>query len=91
MGRISKRVDQMLSGTSTRSAPWHVIPADHKWFARLATAAVLVQTLVDTDPKYPRVDPGVRKLMEEARAKLLAELDDTKSVAKTNPEVAQPG
>jgi PPK2 family polyphosphate:nucleotide phosphotransferase len=70
--------NQMLSGTSTTSAPWHVIPADHKWFARLATAAVLAQTLADIDPKYPRVDPDVRKLMEEARVKLLAEIGDTK-------------
>jgi PPK2 family polyphosphate:nucleotide phosphotransferase len=46
---------QMLSATSTPWAPWYVIPADHKWFARLCAAAVLVHTLIDIDPQYPRV------------------------------------
>jgi PPK2 family polyphosphate:nucleotide phosphotransferase len=46
---------QMLSATSTPWAPWYVIPADHKWFARLCAAAVLVHTLIDIDPQYPQV------------------------------------
>ncbi len=46
---------EMLSATSTPWAPWYVIPADHKWFARLCAAAVLVHTLIDIDPQYPEV------------------------------------
>jgi PPK2 family polyphosphate:nucleotide phosphotransferase len=46
----------MLSATSTEHAPWYVIPADHKWFLRVAVAAVLVETLMDIDPHYPTVD-----------------------------------
>jgi PPK2 family polyphosphate:nucleotide phosphotransferase len=49
---------QMLSATSTTWAPWYVIPADHKWFARLCAAAVLVHTLIQIDPRYPEVSPG---------------------------------
>jgi PPK2 family polyphosphate:nucleotide phosphotransferase len=66
--------NQMLSGTSTKWAPWHVVPADHKWFARLATAAALVQTLVDIDPQYPRIDADIRTQMAEAGAELVSEL-----------------
>jgi PPK2 family polyphosphate:nucleotide phosphotransferase len=67
---------QMLSHTSTTWAPWYVVPADHKWFARLATAAVLATTLVDIDPKYPTVDPAARQEMDKARAELVAEVGD---------------
>jgi PPK2 family polyphosphate:nucleotide phosphotransferase len=56
---------QMLSATSTEHAPWYVIPADHKWFMRVAVAAVLVNTLHEIDPQFPTVS-------EEERAALLA-------------------
>ena len=62
----------MLSHTSTDAAPWYVVPADHKWFARVATAAVLINTLVDIDPHYPKVDPAVRAEMTAAKSELLA-------------------
>jgi PPK2 family polyphosphate:nucleotide phosphotransferase len=62
----------MLSHTSTDAAPWHVVPADHKWFARLATAAVLINTLADIDPHYPTVDPAARQEMAAAKSELLA-------------------
>jgi PPK2 family polyphosphate:nucleotide phosphotransferase len=63
----------MLSHTSTDAAPWYVVPADHKWFARLATAAVLINTLVDIDPQYPKVDPAMLQQMAETETELLAE------------------
>jgi PPK2 family polyphosphate:nucleotide phosphotransferase len=64
---------EMLTHTSTQWAPWHVIPADHKWFARIAVGAVLVQTLMEIDPQYPTADPQARRALQEARAKLEAE------------------
>ena len=66
--------DDMLSQTSTEWAPWYVVPADHKWFSRLATAAILVRALSAIDPKYPAADPAVRDQMLQARAELVAEL-----------------
>jgi len=63
----------MLSHTSTEWAPWHVIPADHKWFAHIAVGAVLVDTLVRIDPRYPVLDAQARTALEEARAALEAE------------------
>src|SRR6202050_25591 len=46
---------EMLSHTSTEWAPWHVIPADRKWFARLAAASVLMDALMRIDPKITEV------------------------------------
>ena len=66
--------DIMLSQTSTKWAPWYVVPADHKWFSRLATAAILVRALQAIDPKYPAADPATREQMMQARAELVGEL-----------------
>jgi PPK2 family polyphosphate:nucleotide phosphotransferase len=63
----------MLTHTSTEWAPWHVIPADHKWFARIAVGAVLAHTLIEIDPRYPQVDPDERRALAHARAGLEAE------------------
>jgi Polyphosphate kinase 2 (PPK2) len=64
---------EMLTHTSTEWAPWHVIPADRKWFARIAVGAVLVKTLAEIDPQYPTLDPEARRALQEARAQLEAE------------------
>ena len=61
----------MLSHTSTDWAPWHVIPADHKWFSHLSTSAVLLETLRDLNPQYPQVDAAAKAELAEARKELL--------------------
>jgi PPK2 family polyphosphate:nucleotide phosphotransferase len=66
-------LSEMLTHTSTEWAPWHVIPADHKWFARIAAGAVLAHTLIEIDPQYPTVDPETRQALQEARIKLEAQ------------------
>jgi PPK2 family polyphosphate:nucleotide phosphotransferase len=63
----------MLSNTSTEHAPWYVLPADHKWFAQLAAAAVIADTLIHIDPQYPAVAEDVREAMLRERAELMAE------------------
>ncbi len=63
----------MLSHTSTPWAPWYVIPADHKWFARIAAAAVIADTLIDIDPRYPTVDQAARQELLRFKSALDAE------------------
>jgi hypothetical protein len=43
----------MIRKTSNREAPWIVVPADHKWFARLVVSAALIEALEKIDPKFP--------------------------------------
>ncbi|MEU4095373.1 polyphosphate kinase 2 family protein [Streptomyces sp. NPDC026673] len=64
---------EMLSATSTRWAPWYVVPADRKWFARICAAAVLAHTLMEIDPRYPTVDDQARRELLTARQELLKE------------------
>jgi len=64
---------EMLTHTSTQWAPWYVIPADRKWFARICVSAILAHTLMDIDPKYPVVDAAKLKELNEVKALLEAE------------------
>jgi PPK2 family polyphosphate:nucleotide phosphotransferase len=66
----------MLSNTSTGWAPWHVIPADHKWFARLAASGVIIHELNDIDPQYPTLDAAAHEQLLKARDDLEREAPD---------------
>jgi PPK2 family polyphosphate:nucleotide phosphotransferase len=61
---------EMLSATSTAWAPWYVIPADRKWFARICVSAVLASTLIQLDPHYPVLGKESREQLLAARAEL---------------------
>lgn len=65
--------EKAINNTSTPHAPWHIIPADHKWFMRTAVCDILVNTLENMDLKYPEVGPAKKKNLEEARQMLLSE------------------
>lgn len=45
--------EEMLAETSTAAAPWHVVPADRKWYRNWAVSSILLHTLNDLDPRYP--------------------------------------
>ena len=68
-----KAFSEMLSATSTEWAPWYVIPADRKWFARICAAAVLARTLMEIDPHYPAVSPARRRNCSIVKGELEAE------------------
>jgi len=63
----------MLSRTSTEWAPWYVIPADRKWYARIAAGAVIANTLIEIDPRYPKVGKKAREALQEIRRDLEAQ------------------
>jgi PPK2 family polyphosphate:nucleotide phosphotransferase len=64
---------QMLTHTSTEWAPWYVLPADHKWFTRICAAAVIGQTLIEINPRYPAPDEAAQQELLRAKAELEAE------------------
>ena len=72
-GDYMKAYEEMIQETSTPEAPWYVIPADNKWFTRLAVAAAIVDTLNDLDLAYPEVDPAMRKQLAASRKALARE------------------
>jgi PPK2 family polyphosphate:nucleotide phosphotransferase len=62
-----------LRATSTAHAPWYVIPADHKWYMRMAVAELVVQALEGLDLEFPKISKDQRAELEEARNFLEAE------------------
>ena len=67
--------DEMLSHTSTEWAPWYVIPADHKWFTRLAVVSLLLRTMESLKLRYPEVSPEERSALLAAKAEMEEEGD----------------
>ncbi len=65
--------EQVFTHTSTKKAPWYIIPADNKWFMRLAVAAITYQTLDDLNLKYPTLTKEKKAELLEARKVLMAE------------------
>ncbi|MEH2562448.1 polyphosphate kinase 2 family protein [Bradyrhizobium sp. AZCC 2289] len=64
---------EVIRHTSTRSAPWHVVPADHKWFARVVIGSTIVSALDRLDLHFPKVDKAERSEFKQVREALLAE------------------
>jgi PPK2 family polyphosphate:nucleotide phosphotransferase len=70
-----KAYEDVFTYTSTDWAPWHVIPADHKWFTRLSVAYFIYQKLKSLDLAYPELEANHRQRLEEARIVLENETD----------------
>ena len=66
--------EDAIRRTASPEAPWHVIPADNKWFTRLAVAAVIVDAFWKLKLAYPRVDDAKRKELTLAREALMREM-----------------
>jgi PPK2 family polyphosphate:nucleotide phosphotransferase len=63
----------MIRATSRPTAPWYVVPADHKWFTRLVVATAVIEALESLDLSYPKIDTAGLKEMRKVRAALQAE------------------
>lgn len=74
-----------INRTARASAPWHVVPADRKWFARLAVHELLVEALERVDPQWPVADFDVAA----ERERLVASGDVAVAVAGTG--AVEPG
>ena len=64
---------EVIRHTSTPLAPWHVVPADHKWFARVVIGSAIVSALDKLDLHFPKVDKAERSEFKQVREALLAE------------------
>jgi len=63
----------MIRHTSAAHAPWYVVPADNKWFARLVVAGALVDAIERLDLHFPKVEGAALSELMKARKALLAE------------------
>ncbi|MDO3641177.1 polyphosphate kinase 2 family protein [Mucilaginibacter sp. L3T2-6] len=65
--------EKAIRETSTKHAPWYVIPADKKWFTRIAISTIILETMKSLDLKFPVLEKAEMDKLEEAKNKLLSE------------------
>jgi PPK2 family polyphosphate:nucleotide phosphotransferase len=65
--KYMKYYEEAISQTSTRSAPWYIIPDDHRWFAKATAASIIAEKLKSFHLQYPRMDKEQKEKMEKAR------------------------
>ncbi len=68
-----KAFEEAINSTSTESAPWFIIPADHKWIARSVVASILASAIGTLKLEYPRLTDEKNRELEEARKRLMSE------------------
>jgi polyphosphate kinase 2 (PPK2 family) len=61
---------EAIEATSTERSPWYIIPADKKWFTRLAVSAILVEKLESMGLSYPKLNDEAITELSEAKALL---------------------
>jgi len=66
--------EDAINETSTKNAPWHIIPADKKWFARLAISEIIADKLKSLDLKFPVLGEVEQGKLNESKVSLLGEL-----------------
>ena len=66
-----KAYEQAIEETSTDQAPWYIIPADKKWYARLLISQILEQHLKEMDLKFPVLSDDEAAKLEEIQRSLL--------------------
>lgn len=62
-----KAYESAINNTGTPYAPWYVVPADKKWFARFFVSEIIAEVLDDIDPQYPIVKKDQEKMLEKCR------------------------
>ena len=67
--------EEMIQRTATKHAPWYVMPADNKWFTRLAVASAIIETLDKLNLAFPDVEKAKKKELQAVRASLLSQKD----------------
>ncbi len=69
-----KAYAEAIENTSTKNAPWYIVPADSKWFTRLAVSEIIIKKLESLDLHYPKVTKEHRASLLEAKKMLEAEV-----------------
>ena len=68
-----KAYEEAINKTSKNHAPWYVIPADKKWFARLAALQIIINALEEMNLQYPTLSEEERAGLDDAKKQLEAE------------------
>jgi PPK2 family polyphosphate:nucleotide phosphotransferase len=68
-----KAYEDMLSSTSTKNAPWYIIPADQKWLSRTLVANIITHAIESLNIKFPKPSEEMMKALDDAKSRLMKE------------------
>lgn len=71
--QYQKAYEEAIANTSTKYAPWHIIPADKKWFARLIISEIITEKLKELKVHYPVISDEHRQNLASYKEALMAE------------------
>lgn len=85
--RYQELYAEMIENTSTKYAPWYIVPADNKWYTRYVVANIVINALEDIAPKFPEMSKEIktqldefRRLIESGNVGMIAEMQDVMKV-----------
>lgn len=81
--------ESMINNTSCKKSPWYVVPADHKWYARLIVSRIILETLKEMNPQFPVIEDDFSETMKEYRELLVASLPKKKAKKEIVEEVTE--
>ena len=87
--QYQKAYQEAISATNTENAPWFIIPADDKWYARLAIASVITHCFEQLEIDYPTVSEKQKEELQKAKAQLLGEDADKKNGTSNKKKASQ--
>jgi len=71
-----KVYEEAINATTEEHAPWYVIPADKKWFTRIAISKIIVETFKEMNMKLPELPESEKAMLQECRKRLIDEIDE---------------
>lgn len=87
--RYQELYSEMIENTSTKYAPWYIVPADNKWYTRYVVANIVIQALEDIAPKFPEMSKEIkaqldefRRLIESGNVGMIEEMQDVMQADK---------
>ena len=72
-GDYMEAYEEAINETSKEHAPWFVVPADKKWFARVAAIQIIIETLEKMNLQYPELPKEEKEDLDEAKRQLESE------------------
>lgn len=79
--RYQKIYGEVIAATSTKVAPWYIVPADNKWYTRYVVSQIVIKTLRKINPKFPKLAPEVEQQLAKFRTLLReVDMDDLKNL-----------
>ena len=65
--RYQELYSEMITATSTKAAPWYIVPADNKWYTRYVVSQIVIKALRDIAPEFPEMSKEIKNQLDEFR------------------------